>query len=163
MPLQYIESCDSLYRARKRRSRSAPMVRGGFICRDTCAKQPAVRVRQPSAPIAASLPRRQPVVTLRAGPISAGFSSRYSPWRNPVMSSLAHHTIQPRNAVRPSARSRRASFDPARNPRTPEPWVMAQLDGLTSHRKRHRSQCRVPRRQAAKQTARTGSGVPRPS
>jgi hypothetical protein len=28
----------------------------------------------------------------------------------------------------------RASFDLARNPRTPEPWVMAQLDGSTSHR-----------------------------
>ena len=99
------------------------MDRGGFVRRDTCAKQPAVRVRQPSAPIAASLPRRQPVVTPRAKPVSAGFSSRFSAWRNPVMRSLAHHIVQPRNAVCPSARSRRASSDLARDPRTPEPWV----------------------------------------
>ena len=139
------------------------MDHGGFICNDTYAEQPAARVRQLSAPIAASLPRREPVVTLRAEPISAGFSSRFSPWRSPVMSSPAHHTVQPRNAVRPSARSPRASFDPARNPRTPEPWVMAQLDGSTSHRKRHRRQERVQPRQAATNTAQSGSGVPRPS
>ena len=44
----------------------------------------------------------------------------------------------------------RASFDLARNPRTPEPWVLAQLDGSSSHRKHHRSQERVQPRQAAK-------------
>ena len=39
---------------------------------------------------------------------------------------------------------------------------MAHLDGETSHRKRHRRQCRVPRRQP-ENSARNGSGVPCPS
>ena len=95
------------------------MDRDGFICRDTCARQPAVRVRQLSAPIAASLPRREPVVTLRAEPIAAGFSSPFSPWRDPVMSSLAHHTVQPRNTVRPSARSPTGVVCPRAQPAHP--------------------------------------------
>lgn len=57
----------------------------------------------------------------------------------------------------------RASFDLARNPRTPEPWVMAHLEGSTSNRKRPRCQCHVLGRQAAKTTAQNGSGVPGPS
>ena len=39
---------------------------------------------------------------------------------------------------------------------------MAHIDGETSHRKRHRRQCRVPRRQP-ENSARNGSGVPCPS
>jgi len=57
----------------------------------------------------------------------------------------------------------RASFDLALNPRTPEPWVMARLEGSNSNRKRPRRQCHVSGRQAAKTTTQTGvvSRVPR--
>ena len=57
----------------------------------------------------------------------------------------------------------RESFDLARNPRTPEPRVMAHLEGSTSNRKRPRCQCHVSSRQAARITAQTGvvSRVPR--
>jgi hypothetical protein len=46
-----------------------------------------------------------PVVTLRTEQATARVSSRICQCRNQVMGSLAHHTVQPRNAVRPSARS----------------------------------------------------------
>lgn len=57
----------------------------------------------------------------------------------------------------------RASFDLTRNPRTPEPWVMAHLEGSASNRKRPRCQCHVSGRQAAKKRHKTGvvSRVPR--
>jgi len=80
------------------------------------------------------------------------------------MSSLAHHTVQPRNAARPPARSLTGVVDPARNPRTPEPWV----NGSTRWIDFPQEAPSTPRAGAAAasskwNSAHNGSGVPCPS
>ena len=125
-----------------------------------------VRRKAVAAPIASSLPRRQPVVTARGmhQPTRtyrrlAQVTSASDGLPNPSSTWAAQygppHTRSPRAPSTPIAPTRRS----------PSPGSMARLDVSTSRRKRHRRQCRVPRRQAAKKRHKTGvvSRAPRGS
>jgi hypothetical protein len=60
----------------------------------------------------------------------------------------------------------RAAFDLSRSPRTPEPWVMAHLEGSTSHREREIPVRSVEQRRVldeAKQSAVRGGVIPKAS
>jgi len=57
--------------------------------------------------------------------------------------------VQPRNAVRPSARSQTGVVSSRAQPAHPRARTMAQFAGSPSHRRHHRSQRHVSGRQAA--------------
>ncbi len=91
--------------------------------------------------------RRQPVVTTRALPqrtsVLPGLSQVTTP-RDGLPGASRPRTVQ--RGLHPPAP--RGPCQPWRQPAHPEPWGNGSPDGSPSRRKRHRRQCRVPRRPA---------------
>ena len=130
--------------------------------RRSLRKSLAAKLRHQSAPIASSLPRREPVVTMRKMPLPTRTYRWLAQLRPHVMGSLTHRYCDRamRSVSLPALRGRRFKKRALRA--TPEPWVNGSSRWTDFPQEAPSPP--MPRAAAAssKQTAQIGCGVPSP-